>query len=487
MRKQYGNNDKKTLLLVFCLLYLAPYVSGQEAIPPRLMQASPAPSVPAIQPLNLRDGDIDSVEDELIMPGPELKEDSNGRLSIVEKDNTPPVEMSQVFEESLVRSPQVAAVRAQLGIAKSAYASALTFPNPSLLIYNGMRAEQTYQLGASIPIEMPWKFALRLLAAKRQVKQADIDIARTLWQFRGSVRRSYLEVVVAQETYQTLTELAQLSQALLNVAQKRFKAGDVPELDVLKARLASSQAKIEQGQGARRVIRAKQQLNLVVGRNHHQPVNVKRLPPFKLQITQSELLPDYAKSLPTLKEFLAIAMDNRLEMKLIKQTIAFHQTNLKYAIASIMPNTQFSIGRSITGNPPIGPKIKNGYFFSVNQELPVFDLKQGEITKLTFTIKQLKTELTAQSNRISAEVSSAYQRMLAAREKIRVYQEHVLEDSNEVARLARRSYEVGQSDITSTLAAQQANVQVRSQYLDAIESYQQSFNDLEQSIGKTLQ
>lgn len=70
---------------------------------------------------------------------------------------------------------------------------------------------------------------------------------------------------------------------------------------------------------------------------------------------------------------------------------------------------------------------------------------------------------------------------------MRVYQEHVLADSYEVARLARRSYEVGQSDITSTLQAQQANVQIRSQYLDAVTSYAQSFTELEQSCGTPLQ
>jgi outer membrane protein TolC len=68
-----------------------------------------------------------------------------------------------------------------------------------------------------------------------------------------------------------------------------------------------------------------------------------------------------------------------------------------------------------------------------------------------------------------------------------VYQDHVLSDSLEVARLAQRSYEVGQSDITSTLAAQQANVQIRSQYLDAVRDYQQAFTDLEQAVGEPLQ
>jgi outer membrane protein TolC len=63
----------------------------------------------------------------------------------------------------------------------------------------------------------------------------------------------------------------------------------------------------------------------------------------------------------------------------------------------------------------------------------------------------------------------------------------VLADSNEVARLSRRSYEVGQSDINSTLLAQQANIQIRSQYLDAVMQYQQAYTDLEQACGTPLE
>jgi outer membrane protein TolC len=52
--------------------------------------------------------------------------------------------------------------------------------------------------------------------------------------------------------------------------------------------------------------------------------------------------------------------------------------------------------------------------------------------------------------------------------------------------MAKRGYEFGQNDITSTIAAQQANVQTRVNYLDAVRTYQQSLTDLEQAIGHPL-
>lgn len=391
------------------------------------------------------------------------------------------------FDESLTKHPRVASVRAQLGIAKALYAQALTLPNPSILVYQGMRAEQTYQRGVSIPIEPPWKIVTRIISAKQQIKQSDLQIMNSLWLLRLDVRRAFMEVVVAQETAQTLADLKSVSSKLLNVAQKRFQAGDVPELDVLKARLATTQAELDHNQGLRRVIQAKQQLNVMLGRNFEEGINVQRLPILKAKVETNDLLPDFNKPIPPVIDYVKQALQDRLDLKVIEQQIKANQAGRNNSIGNIIPNFQMNVGNSATGNPPSGPKIKNGYFIGISQEVPITNWQQGDIANFNATIKQLKLELVSQKNVITGQVAAAYQKLVAARERIKAYREHVLDDSNEVVRLARRSYEVGQSDITSTLAAQHDNITIQSQYLDAVQAYQQAFADLEQAVGKPLQ
>jgi cobalt-zinc-cadmium efflux system outer membrane protein len=152
----------------------------------------------------------------------------------------------------------------------------------------------------------------------------------------------------------------------------------------------------------------------------------------------------------------------------------------------MIPNPSLAFGKSVQGNVPTGPKL-TAVFFTLNAPLPTVNFNQGPIYQYKATGRQLKYQTAAQRNQIGTDVASAYQNLLAQREKLRTYQEHVLAESFEVARLARRSYEVGQSDITATLAAQQANVQVRSAYLDAVQSYQLAFTDLEQACGTPLE
>lgn len=435
-------------------------------------QPAPAPGVPLLPP---------STEHGTGLPfAPNTVQPKEGGSSV------PVYTITQALNEGLLVSPRVAAARAQLEISKALYIQAAQMPNPVLFRDEAPIAEQTTRTGVQGTIQSPWKIAFRLLAAKRQVQQTKLQILQTLWQLRNDLRRAYTELVVAQESYQTLNDLASLAQALQNVTQTRFSAGDVPELDTMKAHLATSQTEIEMEQGRRRVLRARQQLNVLMGAQLDRNLAVPRLPRENFVAVKSELLPDFQRPVPELNEFVQLALANRLELRLIKQQMSVAQAQLYNATGNIIPDPVIGSGNSNAGNPPDGPKL-HGVFFTLNFEMPLYSFSQGEIARLRATIVQLQRQVHAEENMVVAQVSAAYNNLTAAREKIRAYQGHVLADSEEVAHLARRSYEVGQSDITATLAAQQANIQVRSQYLDSVAAYQQAFTDLEQSIGEPLQ
>jgi outer membrane protein, heavy metal efflux system len=404
------------------------------------------------------------------------------------------ISLSQALDETLVKGPQAAAIRAQLPIAKAGIAQAAMAPNPFFFMDRGLVAEQVRRVGTTTNFDAPWKLALRVLSAKRFYDQNKIDLLTTLWTLRATARRAYTDTVVAQETAKTLNDLFELTTRLLNVSTKRFQAGDVPELDVLRARLATSQSQIDLGVGNQHLVRSGQQLNVIMGRIVEQPITVPRLPDFtgpkpsafQLRAVKPGILPDFTKNVSPLSYYLNLAVENRLELKSLAQQVRVNSANMKGAIANVMPNPQVTYGSSQSGNPPSGPKL-TANFFTLNIETPITNMNQGDLAKFKATGKQLTYQIGAQRNIIQNDVVAAYNNLLAARERIRVYQEHVLADSNEVARLSRRSYEVGQSDINSTLLAQQANIQIRSQYLDAVMQYQQAYTDLEQACGTPLE
>ncbi|MDZ4833076.1 MAG: TolC family protein [Candidatus Melainabacteria bacterium] len=398
----------------------------------------------------------------------------------------------EALDQALVKSPRAAALRALLPVTQSELARATEQPGPDWMYDNGVAAEQTRRTGAVFNFEPPWKLVFRLLAAKRLIEQNKQELLTQLWGLRAEVRLAYTEVVVAQETLETLNSLYDLAHQLMIVSSKRFQAGDVPELDMLKARLAESQYDVERRVGLRRVIRAKQQLNVIMGRKPETPLQIPRLPPFlttadiaKAAGAHNILLPDFQQRIQVLESYLDLAIKHRYELRALERQIAVNKAQLRTSYGNIFPSPQFWMGSSQTGNPPTGPRL-NSYYFGVNVPTNLTSFQQGDIAKYKAVERQLRYQNGSLRNVITSEVSSAYNNVLAARQKLRIYQEHVLADSYEVARLARRSYEVGQSDITSTIQAQQNNVQIRTQYLEAIQLYQQAFTELERACGTPL-
>lgn len=410
-----------------------------------------------------------------------------------------PLSIDQAMSETLTASPRAASLRLQLGIAKSGLIRATELPNPSIFMDNGYRAEFTYRYGFTVPIEPPWKLALRILAAKKQIKLADLEISKGLWALRGDIRQAYTEVLVSQERYETLSQLTQLYEKLAAAASKRFTTGEVAQIDAYRAELALTQAEINRDQMQNQVLQAKQGLSVLLGRNYDTALDVPRLPPFKLKAIKRDYLPDFDRPLPELPALLTRAFQNRLEIKIAEQSIKTNGANLKLAIGNILPNPTIGVGSSVVNGPapqpapgdsigdPGAPKTNfHGFFFQVFQELPIFNVQQGDISQYRATIKQFKAELFTQQNIVQAEVVSAYRALVMQRQRIEAYQTKALDRSAQIAKMTQRSYEVGQIDINSVLVAQEANVQIRKDYLDAVYAYEIAYTNLEQAIGTTL-
>lgn len=405
-----------------------------------------------------------------------------------------PLPLAHAMSEAMRVGPRAAAIRAQLGITQAGLSTATQAPNPTTFMDRGMMAEQVMRIGPIFETDMPWELYLRLLAAKLLVNQTKVDLMTQIWSLRTDVRHAYVELVVAQETQRTLVQLYELADRLYVVSKKRYEAGAVPELDVLKGHLLASQSSVDVGVGIRRIAVAKQQLNILMGRPINSPLYVAPLPDYtsskealeRLRVQKSDILPNFNEDIAPLNLFVAKGIQSRLELKSLGLQLKVNTANARLNYANIIPNPNFALGKDTAGNEPSGPKI-TAVFMTLNQETPLTNINQGQIYQYKATGYQLNYQTAAQRNIVNSDISGAYQNVLAARDKVRIYQERLLRDSNEVTRLAYRSYEAGQSDMTAALQAQQANIQVRSSYLDAINSYASAFADLEKAVGRPLQ
>lgn len=410
------------------------------------------------------------------------------RSSIVETNKV--MGIVDALDEAILKSPRAAAIRANLGIARSNFAYATVQRNPYFFFDRGLVAEAVRRIGPTFTWTPPWQTAFDLLVAKRQVDQAKLEILRDLWSLRADVRRAYTDAVIAQETALRTEKLVGLAEKTLAITIKKLNVGARPEFDVLKARVAKEQAYLDLTQARQQVTKTRQQLNLLLGRPAKQAIEIPTLESADklsaLDPKRNYFLPELSEQIADLDVFLEQAKQSRWDLTVIGQQIKVNKANLQNSYSNIIPIPQLIIGQSVSGNQPAGPKL-NATFFTINAEIPFTNLQQGDIAKYKATGRQLKWQLEAAKNQVYSEISSAYNDLLTYRERIKLYQQHVLADSQESARLASLSYGAGFTDITDVIQAQQANFQIQLQYLSDVQSYQQSFINLEQAVGRPLQ
>jgi cobalt-zinc-cadmium efflux system outer membrane protein len=406
----------------------------------------------------------------------------------VASEKSPPISngelltLSQSLDTSLSTSPRLSGIRALLGVARANFAQATVLPNPGIYIANNYG--NSYLTGASIPVEPPWKLFFRLAVAKRQMAQAKTDILRQLWLFRGEVRKNYAQLIMAEEIVKTRDKLMQLASRIVEASKIQYDAGNAPGLDVRRAKLAFIQAKMDSEQANIQLHQAREQMNLILGRSPDAPIVVPPLADTK-QSGDNELLPDFKVEFPNRDKMIQTALKSRLEIKIAGQAIETNEANLKNAIGNIVPTPRFVVGKVTETNPPAGPLTNRG-FFQAYIDAPIFNVQQGDIARFKALRLQLKLDQQSQENQIAGQVSLAYYRLQAARQRLKTFQDEALPESEAVANISSHGYQIGQLDLNTLLDSQRANIQIQSQYFDAVLAYQLAFNDLEQSIGVPL-
>ena len=414
-------------------------------------------------------------------------------------DPLPVLSLSASFDQGLLNSPRMAGARALLGLAKSAYAQALTFPNPGIYLSNAYQNNSF--IGASIPIEPPWKVAFRLLVVKKQLEQTRLEIQRTLWSYRGEVRRNYAQVAISQQSLETRKELLELSVRIVSATQKLYDNGNVPRLDIRRARVAQIQAKMDLHQAEITLSQAKEQLNLSLGLPASAPFKVPPIAHKKAQDQQQKqeggtaekskdgiretLLPKSEFSANP-DDLIARALNSRLELKIAKQALEVNRANLLNAYGNVVPNPRFVVGHGRELNPVTGP-IQNIPFLQAYIDVPLLNWQQGDIARFKASKTTLSLDLASQENTIRSQVSLAYHKVKAARTRIDDFLNDALPETEEVSKIAQHGYELGQTDLNTLLDSQRAYVSLQMQFFDAVLAYQLALNDLEQSVGEPVE
>ena len=368
------------------------------------------------------------------------------------------------------------AARAKQAVAQAGVRIAAERPNPAMSV--GVSRDSPHENAlVDQPLEIGPKRTRRIEVARHEIAATDTDISAIEKQVRHRVRDAYFGLAHARGATAQEAAALRLAERLHEIAQARFEAGDVAQLEVTQAELevARTKANLQVAQQEENV--ALSGLNSVL----NEPAQ-----------TNWDLGDPLAAppATPMLQDLLARAANSNAEIARISQEMKTEQSRKALLEAERIPNLGLQFGTDLNAPGAPGQKNTGGYIVGprgqLSMELPIFSHNQGEIAQSIANERALEADLEAARRGVDSEVESAYFELQARQTQAQLYRETILPSSHQLEEMAEESYRAGKAELLAVLGAQRDVQQVEREYLDALFALQAAFAQLEEAVGAPL-
>lgn len=381
---------------------------------------------------------------------------------------------------ALEHNPEVV-VSYQVWKAESARALQSWAPsNPELeWEYDGMSGAFNFgtfeqkDVGITQRLSFPVAWWLRGQAGGLQAQAVRLGVYETIRQDVAlRVTLAYDRVLADAQIVRYAQENVQLAEQLFERAQTRFKAGDVPKLDAMRAEVA--------------LLRQKNQLMIAQNKLKVSRVSLKAL------LNQSDdttpVLADSLVYAPTNLD-VGVLLDGawmqRTEYLGAQQAYLSARKQRSLSVASLLPDVSLGIFRQTVAVPTGSQKF---WRTGISIEVPVWGFwgQRGQINEAKAQAAQVRAECDHIKLKIEQEVSAAVANLNAASERVRWMQERILPTSKAAFEMARRSYDEGKARYLALLEAQREWVDTQSEYIETLFEYRVAKAQLARTTGNIL-
>ena len=386
--------------------------------------------------------------------------------------------MEEAIDLALQSSPAIQAARTQVDLSRAQEITARLRPNPvlqwdaqflpiftpSAFSVENLDQTQQYDLGIGYLFERGQKRQRRKQAAQdaTEVTGAQVtDAERTL---AFNVAQQFIAALLARSNLEFATENLASFRKTLEIAETRFKAGEISQGDFLKVRLQALQ--FETDLNAARIAGVQALANLrqlvgfealpadfdVVGDLAYEPITTR------LEDAQAEALrqrPDLVAA--------------RLSVIAARSQIALAQANGKHDL-----NSTFSYSHTFG---------VHSSSFSFNIPLPIFNRNQGEIARTRFAETQAGFIEKSTQDSVLRDVQIAHEQARTNEEIVRLYTSGYLDSAKQSRDISEFAYRQGAASLLDLLEAERSYRSSQLGYRQALANYMVAARQLLQAKG----
>jgi outer membrane protein TolC len=327
-----------------------------------------------------------------------------------------------------------------------------------------------WYFGISQALEFPGKRSLRGKIASKQASELLQDIELLKLDIVFQVKQAFYKLLLSQEKLKYAGQNLELAEDFLQKAELKYEAGDVAKVEALRARVESSKAANAVRSASNDVRLAKAMINFLLARKKYSPLEIQgNLKRVAIGLNEDDLI--------------ARALSFRPEVKRINLGLERENLTKKQGYMSYLPDFELGVNKHRV--------IGEGDFwdFTLSFPIPLFfwQPKKGEIAEAEANIQALNREVEHLQNAITLEVGEAYMNALMINNQIRLYEEEILTQAEEVYNMFLFSYQEGEIGGIELIEARRTLIEARTSYADALFNYDVAIAALEKSIGQKLE
>ena len=359
----------------------------------------------------------------------------------------------------------LAAARRQRAVALAGIQIARQRPNPSAS-FTALRDEPHEGLFFDQTVEIGGKRGRRIDVARQEGALTELEIAALARQVRRSTREAYYAAAHARSESDRLERVVEVAKRLAQIAEDRFKTGDVAQLEVIQTGLEVSRAEADLQVARQREKVSISQLNALL----NEPAS-----------KAWDLAGTLEDNTPTaqLQDLISRAYQSNPDLQHLGGEIKVEESRHSLLKAERIPNLDFEAGMDF--NSP--RDFRYGPRSQISIGLPLFSRNQGEIAQSLANERVLEAETSATERSVAARVEAGFYNLEAQRTQVQLYRDRLLPVARQLQSMAEESYRAGKTGILTAIQAQQAVQSVESSYLQSLEDLQGLYAGLEETVG----
>jgi len=343
--------------------------------------------------------------------------------------------------------------------------------------------------GWQVPLRQPWNYngaqnmfmfsqtlpgfgkrSLRRSVAEADVAEAKAALGATRLDVQIRVRRAFYDLLRAEDGLRIHDEHVDIARGAVEAARIKYAVGKVPQQDILKAqisvtRLAEHLIHFEQD-----IEIAQAHLDTLLGRDPHEPINVRG---------------DYGVSiaLPSLETLDREALESRPDLAQAQAAVDKSRKEQALSQKAFSPDFTVSAGYMLQ---PHGSEFRNNYMVEGSITLPWLNGRKhdAEIAESTAIVSEKDAEIDAMRNAAFGQIQEALVQTKAAQKLANIYATSLRPQAEATLHSTVIAYENDRTEFLDLLDSQMTVIDMDLAYFQALADFEARLADLELAVGK---